>query len=78
VIGGNLKVEGFWLGHWAKSRSLPKKLRLIRQIRNLIQSGVLASDVAATYPLDQVTEAVRNAATPAKGGKVLLTIGVRG
>ncbi|HVK15795.1 MAG TPA: zinc-dependent alcohol dehydrogenase family protein [Fimbriiglobus sp.] len=75
VIGGNLKVEGFWLGHWAKSRSLPKKLRLIRQIRGLIQSGVLASNVAAIYPLDQVTEAVRKADTPAKGGKVLLTIG---
>jgi NADPH2:quinone reductase len=75
VIGGSLKVEGFWLGQWAKSRGLPKKFRLIRQIRNLIQSGVLASDVAATYPLDQVTEAVRKAAAPAKGGKVLLTIG---
>jgi NADPH:quinone reductase-like Zn-dependent oxidoreductase len=75
VIGGSLKVEGFWLGHWAKSRGLPKKLRLIRQIRSLIQSGVLASDVAATYPLDRVTEAVRNADAPAKGGKVLLTIG---
>lgn len=78
VIGGSLKVEGFWLGHWAKSRSLPKKLRLIRQLRNLIRSGVLASDVAATYPLDRVTEAVRDAAAPAKGGKVLLTIGTSG
>jgi NADPH:quinone reductase-like Zn-dependent oxidoreductase len=78
VIGGSLKVEGFWLGHWAKSRSLPKKLRLIRQIRKLIASGVLASDVAATYPLDQVTDAVRNAAAPAKSGKVLLAIGARG
>ncbi|HET6575046.1 MAG TPA: zinc-dependent alcohol dehydrogenase family protein [Fimbriiglobus sp.] len=74
VIGGSLRIEGFWLGHWAKSRSLPKKLRLIRQIRGLIRSGVLASDVAATYPLDRVTEAVRKADAPAKGGKVLLTI----
>jgi NADPH:quinone reductase-like Zn-dependent oxidoreductase len=75
VIGSSLKVEGFWLGHWAKSRNLPQKLRLIRQIRRMIQSGVLASNVAATYPLDQVTEAVRKADAPAKGGKVLLTIG---
>jgi NADPH:quinone reductase-like Zn-dependent oxidoreductase len=78
MIGGGLRVEGFWLGHWAKSRSLPKKLRLIRQIRSLIRSGVLTSDVAATYPLERVTEAVRNAAAPAKGGKVLLTLGASG
>lgn len=71
-------VQGFWLGRWAKSRSLPQKLRLIRQIRSLIRSGVLTSDVAATYPLERVTEAVRNAAAPAKGGKVLLTLGASG
>jgi NADPH2:quinone reductase len=71
-------VEGFWLGRWAKSRSLPQKLRLVRQIRRLIRSGVLTTEVAATYPLEQVTEAVRRAAAPGKGGKVLLSIAAGG
>jgi NADPH:quinone reductase-like Zn-dependent oxidoreductase len=75
MIGCGLRVEGFWLGHWAKSRSLPQKLRLIRRIRMLIRAGVLTSEVAATFPLEQVTEAVRRAAAPDTGGKVLLTIG---
>jgi NADPH2:quinone reductase len=74
MIGGGLRVEGFWLGQWAKSRGLLQKLRLIRQIRQLIRSGVLASEVAATYSLDQIAEAVRKADAPGKGGKVLLRI----
>ncbi len=78
VIGGGLRVEGFWLGHWAKSRSLPQKLRLVRQIRRLIRAGVLTTEVAATYPLEQVAEAIRRAAAPAKGGKVLLSVSAGG
>jgi len=39
--------------------------------------GVLQTQFAATYPLEDVRKAVEHATTPGKGGKVLLKIGVR-
>jgi NADPH:quinone reductase-like Zn-dependent oxidoreductase len=74
LITGAKRIEGFWLGDWAKRRPLLKKLRLIRQIRHLMRAGVLATDIGTTYPLGQVREAVTQAATPGKNGKVLLAI----
>jgi NADPH:quinone reductase-like Zn-dependent oxidoreductase len=75
LISGNKRVEGFWLGEWAKRQSVIKMLRLIREVRGLMREGVLSSDIAKTYPLDQVRDAVAEAARPGKPGKVLLRIG---
>jgi NADPH:quinone reductase-like Zn-dependent oxidoreductase len=77
MITGTKRVEGFWLADFMKRQSIPKTLRLIRQVRSLVRDKVLATDVAASYPLEQVREAVRHAAVPAKGGKVLLRISDR-
>ena len=40
----------------------------------MIAEGTLHSDIAATYPLDRVGDAVRHATSAGKGGKVLLRI----
>ena len=65
-------VEGFWLGNFMNTVSLPFKLRLVRRITGLIQQGVLASNIAATYSLGQVCEAVVAAEDSSITGKVLL------
>jgi NADPH:quinone reductase len=52
-------------------------LKLFRRVRGLMREGVLQSTFAATYPLEDVRKAVAHAATPGKGGKVLLRIGTR-
>ena len=75
LITGNKRVEGFWLGEWAKSQRVLKILRLIRELRSLMREGVLKTHVAETFPLDRVQDAVRYAASPGKAGKVLLKIG---
>ena len=75
LITGQKRVEGFWLGDWIQGRTLVQKLRLIRQIRRLIRTGVLTSTVGETFPLSQVREAVRSAAAEGKPGKVLLRLG---
>lgn len=72
VISGERTVEGFWLGHWMRERSIPASLMLFREIASLIRAGVLASDVGKSYPLDAVAEAVAEAAAVGRGGKVLL------
>jgi NADPH:quinone reductase-like Zn-dependent oxidoreductase len=77
ILSGDVRVEGFWLGSWAKRQSVPRMLRLFRQVGELVRDGTLHSPIAATYPLAKVREAVAHAAAAGKGGKVLLQIGER-
>jgi NADPH:quinone reductase-like Zn-dependent oxidoreductase len=74
LITGSKRVEGFYLGEWAKRQSVPTMLMLFRRIKRHMRAGVLTTDVAATYRLDQIAEAVRHAARPGHRGKVLLRI----
>lgn len=75
LITGSKVVQGFWLADWVKAQRIPKLLRLFREVGRLIADGTLHNDIAATYPLDRVADAVRHAASGAKGGKVLLRMG---
>lgn len=72
LITGSKRVEGFWLADWAKQQGVFKMLGLIGEVKGLLRTGGLKADIAATYPLDRVTEAVQHAARGGKGGKVLL------
>jgi NADPH:quinone reductase-like Zn-dependent oxidoreductase len=74
VISGPRAVEGFWLGHWMRQRSIPSVLLLFREIAALIRQGVLSSLIGKTYPLDQISSAVEHAQTVARHGKVLLRL----
>lgn len=74
MISGRKVVEGFWLGHWMKDRSIPAALLLFREIAALIRKGVLNSDIGPSFPLARIHEAVAEADRVGRGGKVLLTI----
>lgn len=74
VISGPRTVEGFWLGHWMRQRSIPGALLLFREIAALIRQGILASQIGQTYLLGEVQSAVREAATAGRQGKVLLKL----
>ncbi len=77
AIGNDLRIEGFWLGAWARKQSALTMLKLFRRVRSLMREGVLQTQFSATYPLEDVKKAVEHAAAPGKGGKVLLKIGVK-
>ncbi len=72
VISGRRVVEGFWLGHWMRDQSIPASLLLFREIAALIRKDVLSSEIGASYTLDDVVPAVREAVAVGRGGKVLL------
>jgi NADPH:quinone reductase-like Zn-dependent oxidoreductase len=74
MIAGKRLVQGFWLGHWIRERSIPKSLALFREIAHLMRQGVLTSEIKGTLPLDQVAQAVREAEQVGKAGKYLLRI----
>lgn len=75
LITTGARIEGFWLAHWSRGQSIPTMLGLFRQVRRLIRDGIATTDIARTYPLDQIREAVAHAAQPNRGGKILLKIG---
>jgi NADPH:quinone reductase-like Zn-dependent oxidoreductase len=77
MIAGKRVVEGFWLGHWMRQRSIPAALKLFRDLARLIRAGVLATEVGESFPLESIAAAVRAAEAVGRRGKVLLRIGAR-
>ncbi len=75
LMVGHKSVEGFWLSEWARGQGVLRMLSLFRQIGALLREGVVATEVGATFALEQVQEAVRQAEMPARQGKVILRIG---
>jgi NADPH:quinone reductase-like Zn-dependent oxidoreductase len=68
-------VEGFSLSEWASRQNVVTMLMLFRRIGQLMRTGVLSTEAGAMFGLDQIKEAVRQAARPGRHGKVLVKIG---
>lgn len=65
-------VTGFWLTRWIPERNPVQILWLWRKVQRLIGDS-LGSEIQATYPLEQVADAVSNYQSEMSAGKVLLT-----
>jgi hypothetical protein len=78
LISGRKVVEGFWLGHWIRDRSIPSALLLFREIAALIRQEVLSSEVGASYSMSEINRAVSQAEAVGRSGKVLLAMGSAG
>lgn len=78
LIAGQKIVEGFWLSEWSRDQGVLTMLRLFRQIVSSLRDGTLATDVAASYPMEDIRRAVEEAEKPAKPGKVLLRLEGKG
>jgi NADPH:quinone reductase len=74
LMVGQKRVEGFWLSQWVPRQGVLTMLGLIRKLGKLFREGVVTSEFGATFPLDQVQAAVKQAALPGRQGKVLLRI----
>jgi len=74
LLVGSKVIEGFWLSDWVRDAGILRLMGLVRSLNKLLQTGVLTSSIGQTFPLDQVREAAKAAAEPARAGKVLLRI----
>ena len=80
IISGGRKLEVFWLGYWVPRldrtgwypAGTPAQVQLVKEIEELMRDGVLVTSPGHTYSLDQVAEAVVQAETVGRHGKVLL------
>lgn len=74
LISGSKRVEGFWLSDWVRHQGALGMLQLFRQIKRLMAGGVLTTDVGTTFPMERIRDAVREAETPGRPGKVLVRL----
>jgi NADPH:quinone reductase-like Zn-dependent oxidoreductase len=72
LMVGQKSIQGFWLSEWVSRQRVLTMLRLFRTIRNLLRSGVVTSEIAGTFNLDEVRQAVVQAAQSGRKGKILL------
>lgn len=66
-------VEGFWLGQFMQKQNLLFKLKLVRRITQMIQSGILATSIGGTYRPEAISDAVTHSESRDSSGKILLT-----
>jgi NADPH:quinone reductase-like Zn-dependent oxidoreductase len=72
LITGSKRVEGFWLAEWLPRQSILTTLGIFRQVKALLREGVIKSEIAGTYSIDQIRDAARHVQGAARGGKIIL------
>ncbi len=75
LVFRGVTLSGFWLAPWFRTAGRDRIADLYAKLVGLLADGALSAPIAATYPLDQVKEAVAHAARSARHGKVLLVAG---
>ncbi len=73
LIFRGIKLTGFWLASWFEQSSPADQQQLFGDLIGKIAAGKLSAPVAATYPLSEVSEALRAASRGERDGKILLT-----
>lgn len=72
AIFGGITVKGFWLTQRLSRMSLAQRDALIGEAVDLLERGVLRTQVSATFALDAIGDALRHADQPGPRGKVFL------
>jgi NADPH:quinone reductase-like Zn-dependent oxidoreductase len=68
----NVSVYGYWFTPWFENASENDRAALYDELGRLVAEGVISVPIEATYPLEQVREALTHAAQSARQGKILL------
>lgn len=63
-------IRGFWLFHWYQSASPDEITTMFDRLAPLVADGKIFTPVAATFGLEQISEAIARSAE--SGGKILL------
>ncbi|MEH3154048.1 MAG: zinc-dependent alcohol dehydrogenase family protein [Gordonia paraffinivorans] len=72
LVFRGLTVHGFWLRNWQASQPADEVTRRYRELAELVADGTLWSPIEATYPLDDIGDALTHAARRDRRGKILL------
>lgn len=72
LIFRDITLRGFWLSKWLKAAGSAERAALFTELAQGIARGELSAPIQASYPLEQVAEAVRAAAGGGRSGKILI------
>ena len=72
MIFNELTIRGFWLAKWFDTVDPNEKYQTFSEVIGLISQGKLHADIAETFSLDEIHEAVTMAAQSGRLGKVIL------
>jgi NADPH:quinone reductase-like Zn-dependent oxidoreductase len=72
ILAGHRILEVFWLGAWLKEQNEADLHRFFEDIVALMREGVLGTVSARAFSLDDIGEAVTQAESTGRQGKVLL------
>ncbi len=68
----DITLRGFWLSKWIQNASRTKQKAVFGEVATLIAQGKLHTNVAATYDISQIKEAVAAAHAGGRNGKIML------
>jgi NADPH:quinone reductase-like Zn-dependent oxidoreductase len=74
LMANDLTLASFWLSNWVRTQGPMSMLGLFREIKKLMSEGVLTTEVGRTFAIDQIRDAVREAAKPGRNGKVMIRL----
>jgi NADPH:quinone reductase-like Zn-dependent oxidoreductase len=72
ILSGRRILEVFWLGYWLPRLDEATRYKLIREVADLVRTGVLETSVGRKYSLDDIDAAVTQAESVGRHGKVFL------
>ena len=72
LIFQDIAWRGFWISRWYQRVGEATGNALLAELSALAARGIIATPVEATYPLDQIADAIAHAQRPQRGGKILL------
>lgn len=74
LIFKDLSFHGYWISNWYKKASRAEVASMFNCLAELFENGSLQLPIAATYPLEQIHEAVIAAQKPHKSGKIFVKL----
>lgn len=72
LVFRDITLKGFWLAKWLRDATADEKKAVFGQIVQYIAQGKLHTEIHAEYPVSKIKEAVTEAASGKRNGKVLI------
>jgi trans-2-enoyl-CoA reductase len=73
TIFKDVTLRGFWLVNWMNKTPRQEQAALMQRLAGLVAEGTLRAPVDATFPLENIREALARTMESGRQGKVLLT-----